>query len=80
MGSLYLHVFTSKTFVNIHMYALGPSGLFWFGLNLAALNCIELIVVEKEQPLQCTDTDLKVRLLWLNVLLLISWAAVTPDF
>ena len=28
------------------MYALGPSGLFWFGLNLAALNCIELIVVE----------------------------------
>lgn len=28
------------------MYALGSSRLFWFGLNLAALNCIELIMVE----------------------------------
>lgn len=28
------------------MYALGPSGLFWFGLSLAALNCSELIAVE----------------------------------
>lgn len=46
LGSVHPHVFTTKTFVNIHTYALRPSRLFWFGLNLAAMSCIELIVVE----------------------------------
>lgn len=44
LGSLYPHIFTSKTFVNIHMYALGPSGLFWLGLNYA-----EPVVVENRK-------------------------------
>lgn len=55
----------------------------YFGLNLAALSCIELIAVEKlkkEQLLQCRDAGLKVSLLWLNILLPICWAAVTPHF
>lgn len=35
---------------------------------------------KKQEPVRCTDTDLKVRLLWLNLLLLISWVAVISYF
>lgn len=86
LGSFYTHIFTTQTFVNIHIHCLGPSRLFWFGLNLSALNCIELIVVgngKKNSQGTATDLELRgleVRLLWSNMLLSISWAAVTPHF
>lgn len=81
LSSFYPHIFPSKTSVNIHMHALGPSRLFGFESRNSGLHWMDSgRKWKKQEPVRCTDTDLKVRLLWLNLLLLISWVAVISYF